>query len=43
MKAQTEDKAEDLSLSRENKAIDKQEASSTPYDDVFKTLLNDCS
>ena len=43
MKARTEDKAEDLSLSHENKAIDKQGTSSTPYDDVFKTLLNDCS
>ena len=43
MKVQTEDKTANESVPYENQAIDKKKASSTPYDDVFKTLLNDCS
>ena len=43
MKVQTEDKTANESVPYENQAIDKKKVSSTPYDDVFKTLLNDCS
>ena len=37
------DKKKILNTTNEEKEKDKTESSSTPYDDVFKTLLNDCT